>query len=76
MMKRIVRPKEGYWSIRSAGREITAEEQAKLIEYFQEIRFPYRIVAGRLRIPQSVPWGEIFERLAHFYDGTAEVCPS
>ena len=75
MKKRIVRVNSGYWCIRSEEREIRAHEQARLIEYFREIGIPYQIVAGRLRVPESVGSKEIFERLEHFYDGTAEVYP-
>lgn len=75
MKKRIVRAESGFWCIRSEKREIGAQEQARLLEYFREIRFPYRIAAGKLRVPESVPCEEIFEQLKHFYDGIAELYP-
>jgi len=75
MKKRIVRIEEGYWRIRSEKREIGQEEQRRLTEYFHETRFPYRIIEGRLCVPESVPWDEIIERLDHFYDGIADIYP-
>ena len=75
MKARVVRVEDGFWRIRSRNREIGAEEQARLVEYFSEIRFPYKIIGGKLRVPESVPWKSISERLQHFYDGDAEVYP-
>jgi hypothetical protein len=75
MKMRIVRVEDGYWRIRSERREIRAKEQSELIDYFNEIRFPYRVIAGRLCVPESVPWSDIYERLQHFYDGRAQVFP-
>lgn len=76
MDQRIVRIEDGFWRIRtSESVEIGIEEQRELIDYFIEIRFPYRVIAGTLCVPESVPWGDIYERLEHFYDGRAEVFP-
>ena len=73
MKTRVVRVEDGYWRIRSGKRELRAEEQQALVDYFREIRFPHRVVGGRVHVPESVPWSDIYERLQHFYDGRAEV---
>jgi hypothetical protein len=73
--KRIVRVEDGYWRIRSEKRELRATEHRELIEYFDEIRFPYEVINGRVRVPESVDVQDIFERLEHFYEGRAEVLP-
>ena len=75
MRKRIVRVEDGYWRIRSEKRELRATEHRELIEYFDEIRFPYEVINGRVRVPESVDLHDIFERLEHFYEGRAEVLP-
>jgi hypothetical protein len=75
MKIRVVRLEDGYWRIRSAKRDIGADEQRRLIEYFAEIRLPCKIIGGRIRVPDSVPWSDISERLEHFYDGNADVLP-
>ena len=75
MEKRIVRVEDGFWRIRTELDEITAQEQNDLIEYFNEIRFPYQIISKRLCVPDAMRWADIRERLEHFYDGWAEVYP-
>jgi len=75
MKTRVARVEDGFWRIRSRKREIGAEEQARLVEYFRKIRFPYKIIGGKLRVSESVRWENISERLQYFYDGEAEVYP-
>ena len=75
MKTRVARVENGFWTITSNRRELCATERDRLIEYFQEIRFPYRIIDGHIRVPQTVPWDDIFERLEHFYDGEARATP-
>ena len=77
--KRIVRLEEGQWRISSDQGPLNASEQEELKDYFDEIRFPYRMFDGRPCVPPCVPetvsWETIFERLEFFYDGQAEVYP-
>jgi len=47
----------------------------EMIEYFDEIRLPYRLIDGCLCIDGGVVRDAVFERLEHFYDGRAEVLP-
>jgi hypothetical protein len=72
---RTVRVEEGFWRIRPDQGELDAVEQDELEDYFAEIRIPYRIREGRICIPDSISWDLLYERLAHFYDGKAEVFP-
>jgi len=73
--KRIVRLEEGRWRIRSDQGPLDAAEQGELKDYFDEIRFPYRMIDGQPCVPETVSWATIFERLEFFYDGRAEVYP-
>ena len=75
MKIRIVRVEEGYWRIRSPKRVIKAEERTKLVEYFREIGFPYKLIGEEVCVPVSVGWGDISKRLEYSYDGEAEVYP-
>lgn len=75
MKERIVRLEKGMWCIRSDAGELHDSEQKELIEYFNEIKLPYRLSAGRLYIDGGVDRNAVFERLQHFYDGRAEVFP-
>jgi len=75
MLKRIVRLEEHVWRIRPDQGELDAAEQQELRDYFDEVRLPYRIDHGRLCVPESVLWEELYERLELFYDGRAEVFP-
>ena len=72
---RIVRLEEDSWRIRPDQGELDTVEQQELRDYLNEIRLPYRIEHGRLCIPGSISWETLYERLAHFYDGRAEVYP-
>ncbi len=75
MKIRIVRVEEGYWRIRSPKRVIKAEERTKLVEYFWEIGFPYKLIGEEVRVPDSLGWEDISKRLGYFYDAEAEVYP-
>lgn len=75
MKIRIVRAEEGYWRIRSPKRVIKAEERTKLVEYFREIGFPYKLIGEEVCVPDSVGWGDISKRLEDFYNGEAKVYP-
>lgn len=75
MEKRIVRLEEGSWRIRTDIGKLPKSEQIELIEYFNEIRLPYRLIDGCLCIVGDVDRESVFECLEHFYDGRAEVFP-
>ena len=75
MEKRIVRLEEGSWRIRTDNGELPKPEQIEVIEYFDEIKLPYRLIDGYLCIVGDVDRESVFERLEHFYDGRAEVFP-
>ena len=75
MEKRIVRLEEGLWRIRTDIGELPKSEQIEVIEYFDEIKYPYRLIDGCPCIVGDVDRKSVFERLAHFYDGCAEVFP-
>ena len=75
MEKRIVRLEEDLWRIRTDAGELPESEQMELIEYFDEIKLPYRLNDGALCIVGEVAREAVFERLEHFYDGRAEVFP-
>ncbi len=75
MEKRIVRLEEGSWRIRTDNGELPKPEQIEVIEYFDEIKLPYRLIDGCLCIVGDVDRESVFERLEHFYDGRAEVFP-
>ena len=49
------------------------EEPDLLLEYLNEIRYPYRKKKGRFIFPTAVQASEIFEALQHFYEGVADV---
>lgn len=72
---RIVRVEEGFWRIRPDKGELDGVEQDELEDYFAEIHMPYRMIDGRLCIPDAISWETLYERLSHFYDGRAEVFP-
>jgi hypothetical protein len=72
---RIVRLEGDLWRICPDQGELDAVETQELREYFNEIRLPYRIEHGRLGVSGSISWKTLYERLAHFYDGRAEVFP-
>jgi hypothetical protein len=75
MEKRIVRLEDNVWHVRAESGELADSERAELIEYFDEIKLPYRLGNGRLCIPGEVDRQSVFERLEHFYDGYAKVLP-
>lgn len=75
MEKRIVRLEEGSWRIRTGIGELPKSEQIEVIEYFDEIKLPYRLIDGCLCIVGDVDRESVFERLEHFYDGRAEIFP-
>ena len=75
MEKRIIRLEEGLWRIRTDVGELPESEQMELIEYFSEIKLPYRLTDGCLCVVGGVDRDAVFERLEHFYDGRAEVFP-
>lgn len=75
MEKRIVRLEEGSWRIRTDIGELPKSEQIEVIEYFDDIKLPYRLIDGCLYIVGDVDRESVFERLEHFYDGRAEVLP-
>lgn len=55
--------------------ELNESEQKELIDYFDEIKLPYRLFDSYLCIDGGVTRDVVFERLEHFYDGRAEVFP-
>ena len=73
METRVVQIEEGWWRIRTDQGEISSDERDNVVRYFNEIRFPYRIRARRVCVPESIPWAVIEESLLHFYDGWAEL---
>ena len=75
MENRIVRLENGYWQIRSDKGDLAPSEHRELKLYFDEIRFPYHMIGTCTCVPESITWGEISERLNHFYDGRADVLP-
>ncbi|MBU0945173.1 MAG: hypothetical protein KJ804_07995 [Proteobacteria bacterium] len=75
MEKRIVRLEEDLWRIRTDAGELSESERIELIEYFDEIKLPYRLNDSALSIVGEVDRKAVFERLEHFYDGRAEVFP-
>ncbi len=75
MEKRIIRFEEDLWRIRTGTGELLEIERMELIEYFDEIKLPYRIVGDCLCIVGEIDREAVFERLEHFYDGRAEVFP-
>lgn len=75
MEKRIVRFEKDLWRIRTDAGELPEPERMELIEYFAEIKLPYRLSDGCLCIVGEVGREAVFERLEHFYAGRAEVYP-
>ncbi len=75
MDKRIIRLEENLWRIRTDDGELPETERMELIEYFDEIKLPYRIVGDCLCIVGEIDRETVFERMEHFYDGRAEVFP-
>lgn len=75
MDTRIIRIEGEFWRIRTDTGELSESEQNELKEYFDEIKMPYRIIAGRLCVSGAVDREAIFERMEHFYEGRAEVYP-
>jgi hypothetical protein len=75
MDTRIVRLEDDFWRIRTDIGELAESERNELKEYFDEIKMPYKIIAGSLCISGRVDRDAIFERVEHFYDGRAEVYP-
>ena len=72
---RIVRLEGGLWRISPDQGELDALEQQELRGYLDEIHMPYVLERGQPCIPSSISWETLYERLVHFYDGRAEVCP-
>lgn len=75
MDKRIIRLEENLWRIRTDAGELPETERMELIEYFDEIKLPYRIVGDCICIVGEIDREAVFERMEHFYDGRAEVFP-
>ena len=75
MEKRIIRFEEDLWRIRTDAGELPETERMELIEYFDEIKLPYRLVGDCLCIVGGIDREAGFERMEHFYDGRAEVFP-
>lgn len=75
MEKRIIQFEDNMWRIRTDAGELAQSERSELIEYFDEIRLPYRLVDDRLCIIGEIDRDTLFERIEHFYDGRAEVFP-
>lgn len=75
MDKRIIRLEENLWRIRTDAGELPETERMELLEYFDEIKLPYRIIGGCICIAGEVDREAVFERMEHFYDGRAEVFP-
>jgi hypothetical protein len=73
MPERYLHIEDGYWRIRELNRKLSATERTKLKEYFGEIRYPYRHIGGELCVPAQIRWGDIYEVVSNFYDGTAQV---
>jgi hypothetical protein len=73
--KRIIRLEENLWRIRTDDGELPETERMELIEYFDEIKLPYRIVGDCLCIVGEIGREAVFERMEYFYDGRAEVFP-
>ncbi len=75
MLRRIVTLENQLWRIRPEHGEIDVAEEQELRDYFGRVGLPYRIENGRACVLGSVGWAALYERLAHFYDGRAEVYP-
>ena len=75
MEKRIVRFEDNMWRICTDAGELPQSERSELIEYFNEIRLPYRLAGDCLHIVGEIDRDTVFERMEHFYDGRAEVFP-
>jgi hypothetical protein len=75
MPPRIVRLEGNLWRIMPEHGEIDVVEEQELRDYFGEVGLPYQIEKGRACVLGSVGWEELYERLAHFYEGRAEVYP-
>ena len=73
--KRIIRFEDNMWRIRTDVGELPQSERSELIEYFNEIRLPYRLVGDCLCIIGEIDRATVFERMEYFYDGRAEVFP-
>ena len=75
MEKRIIRFENEAWQIRTDTGELPQSEQSELIEYFDELKLPYRLAGDCLYIVGEIDRDTVFERMEHFYDGRAEVFP-
>lgn len=75
MDKRIIRFENDMWRIRTDVGELPKSERSELIEYFDEIKLPYRLAGNCLYIVGEIDRGTVFERVEYFYDGRAEVFP-
>lgn len=69
MKKRIIRFEEDLWRIRTDAGELPETERLELIEYFDEIKLPYRLIGDCLCIEGEIDREAVFERMEHFYDG-------
>ena len=73
--KRVVRLEDGHWRVQTDTGQIEKDEIARLREYLDEIRMPYKTDKDGIGIEGAIKWEDIDERLQFFYDGIAEVYP-
>ena len=71
--KRLITLEGGYWRIRTEHGDLDSNEVQDLLEYFKEIRFPYRFIRRELCILEGVSKDAVKEMLDLFYDGWADI---
>ena len=79
MIKRILTRNAAGWSLPLSKPLLSSrdgDEYEMLINYLNEIRFPYQKRVNQFLFPISVPQENIVEILSHFYDGVAEMVVS
>ena len=54
-------------------KKIAPAERKRLLEYFREIRAPFRHLRGELVLSDGMTPSSVLEIVRHFYDGVAEV---
>jgi hypothetical protein len=75
METRILRLEHEFWRIRTDTSELADAERNALRAYLDEKGFKTAMIDDNLAIPGELTWKEVFEPIAGFYEGKADVYP-
>jgi len=75
MEKRILRLEDEFWRIRTDTGELADAERNVLRAYLDEKGFKTAMIDDNLAIAGELTWKEVFEPIAGFYEGKADVYP-